>query len=202
MGLPPDVILTRMAVDNRLPVNERRNYKHVFDGFRRIYVDEGILTLYRGAVPTICRAVVVNVSQVVSYFEAKHFLLRNGKETIPDMYMHVYAYTIHILKLFTGIVSSDNSICQLSASLISSAVATTCTLPVDITKTRIQNMGKEEGGVQYKNMVDVWYKIIRYEGIFALWKGFTPLFVRNAPQFIVTFITYEKFIHFFSKLGG
>ncbi|XP_065164669.1 mitochondrial 2-oxoglutarate/malate carrier protein-like isoform X2 [Atheta coriaria] len=64
VGLPPDVILTRMAVDNRLPVNERRNYKHVFDGFRRIYVDEGILTLYRGAVPTICRAVVVNVSQV------------------------------------------------------------------------------------------------------------------------------------------
>ena len=34
-------ILIRMCVDNRLPEAERRNYKSVFDAWRRIAGEEG-----------------------------------------------------------------------------------------------------------------------------------------------------------------
>lgn len=63
-GTPADVALVRMCVDNRLPVNERRNYRSVFDAWRRIAGEEGIATLWSGCGPTIARAMVVNVCQL------------------------------------------------------------------------------------------------------------------------------------------
>jgi solute carrier family 25 oxoglutarate transporter 11 len=45
-----------MQNDASLPPNERRNYKGVFDAFRRISAEEGFLGLWKGATPTIVRA--------------------------------------------------------------------------------------------------------------------------------------------------
>lgn len=64
-----------MQADNQLPVEERRNYKNVFDAFRRITKEEGILGLWRGATPTIVRAIVLNLAMLVSYDEVKEKLL-------------------------------------------------------------------------------------------------------------------------------
>lgn len=70
-GNPPDLALVRMQADNQLPIEERRNYKNVFDAFARITKEEGILGLWRGATPTIVRAVVINLAMLVSYDEVK-----------------------------------------------------------------------------------------------------------------------------------
>jgi len=69
-----------MQADNQLPVNERRNYKNVFDAFARITKEEGILGLWRGATPTIIRAVVLNLAMLASYDEVKEKLLNNFYE--------------------------------------------------------------------------------------------------------------------------
>lgn len=45
-GTPAEVALIRMTADGRLPLNERRNYKNVFDALFRIYREEGTVTLY------------------------------------------------------------------------------------------------------------------------------------------------------------
>ncbi len=45
IGTPAGVALVRMALDGRLPVSERRNYKHIFDALARITREEGILKL-------------------------------------------------------------------------------------------------------------------------------------------------------------
>ena len=79
-GNPPDLALVRMQADNQLPVNERRNYKNVFDAFARITKEEGILGLWRGATPTIIRAVVLNLAMLASYDEVKEKLLNNFYE--------------------------------------------------------------------------------------------------------------------------
>lgn len=44
-GNPADLALARMQSDNNLKVNERQNYKNVFDALARIVKEEGILTL-------------------------------------------------------------------------------------------------------------------------------------------------------------
>ena len=39
---------------------------------------------------------------------------------------------------------------------------------------------------------DVWVKLIRQEGLFALWKGFTPYYFRLGPHTVITFIFLEQ----------
>jgi solute carrier family 25 oxoglutarate transporter 11 len=63
-------------------VGERRNYKNVFDALFRMVREEGLLTLWRGAVPTMGRAMVVNAAQLASYSQAKQILLNTGIKDI------------------------------------------------------------------------------------------------------------------------
>jgi solute carrier family 25 oxoglutarate transporter 11 len=58
---------------------QRRNYKNVFDSLFRIFREEGLLTLWRGAIPTMGRAMVVNAAQLASYSQAKQSILQTGK---------------------------------------------------------------------------------------------------------------------------
>ena len=43
IGNPADLALVRFQSDAYLPVEQRRNYKHVFDAFGRIVKEEGLL---------------------------------------------------------------------------------------------------------------------------------------------------------------
>lgn len=62
IGTPCDLVLVRMQSDSTLPLSERRNYKNVFDAFRRIVAEEGITSCWSGAAPTIARAMSLNVA--------------------------------------------------------------------------------------------------------------------------------------------
>ena len=41
-------------------------------------------------------------------------------------------------------------------------------------------------------MQDVLVKVIRNEGFFSLWKGFTPYYARLGPHTVLTFIFLEQ----------
>lgn len=71
VGNPCDLALVRMQADTVLPEAERRNYKNVVDAFSRIVAEEGVTSLWKGAIPTMSRAVALNVSMLVSYESAK-----------------------------------------------------------------------------------------------------------------------------------
>jgi len=53
VGTPTEISLIRMTADGNLPATERRNYKNAFDAIFRIAKFEGVLTLWRGAMPTM-----------------------------------------------------------------------------------------------------------------------------------------------------
>ncbi|KAH1187972.1 hypothetical protein KIL84_020618 [Mauremys mutica] len=46
---------------------------------------------------------------------------------------------------------------------------------------------------------DVLLKVIRYEGFFSLWKGFTPYYARLGPHTVLTFIFLEQMNTFYKK---
>jgi len=75
VGNPADLCLVRMQADSTLPAAERRNYTGVFNALTRIVKEEGITALWKGAVPTMSRAVALNVAMMVSYEEAKEKLV-------------------------------------------------------------------------------------------------------------------------------
>ncbi len=84
VGNPADLSLVRMQADARLPVEQRRNYTSVVNAFSRIVKDEGVAALWRGATPTVIRAIVLNLAMLSSYDEAKEFIIRkfDKKETL------------------------------------------------------------------------------------------------------------------------
>lgn len=63
-------------------IDQRRNYKNVFHAFGTIAKNEGITTLWRGSVATMGRAVVVNVSQLATYSQAKFLIASKCNVTI------------------------------------------------------------------------------------------------------------------------
>ncbi|XP_012282868.1 mitochondrial 2-oxoglutarate/malate carrier protein [Orussus abietinus] len=167
VGTPAEVALIRMTADGRLPIAERRNYKNVVDALLRITREEGVFTLWRGAIPTMGRAMVVNAAQLASYSQAKQALLDTG-------------------------YFEENITLHFSSSMISGLVTTAASMPVDIAKTRIQNMKTIDGKPEFKGAIDVLTKVVRYEGLFALWKGFFPYYARLGPHTVLTFIFLEQ----------
>ncbi|XP_038642744.1 mitochondrial 2-oxoglutarate/malate carrier protein [Scyliorhinus canicula] len=174
VGTPAEVSLIRMTADGRLPVGQRRGYTNVFNALARMTREEGLVTLWRGCVPTMTRAVVVNAAQLSSYSQSKQFLLGLG-------------------------YFRDNILCHFCASMISGLVTTAASMPVDIAKTRIQNMQMIDGKPEYRNGLEVLVRVIRQEGFFSLWKGFTPYYARLGPHTVLTFIFLEQMNKFYKQ---
>lgn len=175
VGTPAEVALIRMMSDGRLPPEQRRGYKNVFDALIRVVREEGLLTLWRGAGPTVVRAMVLNAAQLASYSQAKEMLMATGifKEGVP----------LHLI-----------------ASLCSGFIATAASMPVDLTKTKIQTMKTVNGVPEFKGAMDVLVKTIRSEGFFRLWKGFTPYFMRLGPHTVLTFLIQEQLTTFYKSI--
>ncbi|XP_036283303.1 mitochondrial 2-oxoglutarate/malate carrier protein-like [Pipistrellus kuhlii] len=176
VGTPADVALIRMTADGRLPANQRRGYTNVFNALNRIAREEGVPALWRGCIPTMARAVVVNAAQLASYFQCKQFLLDSGYFT-------------------------DNISLHFCASMASSLVTTAASMPVDIVKTRIQNMRMIDGKPEHRNGLDVLAKVVRYEGFLSLWKGCTPYYARLGPHTVLTFIFLEQMNKAYKRLS-
>lgn len=85
VGTPAEVSLIRMTADGRLPMAERRNYTGVFNALSRMVKEEGVVTLWRGCVPTVGRAMVVNAAQLSSYTQVRIFM--NIFTTITDFFL-------------------------------------------------------------------------------------------------------------------
>ncbi|KOX80465.1 Mitochondrial 2-oxoglutarate/malate carrier protein [Melipona quadrifasciata] len=166
------VALIRMTADGRLPIAERRNYKNAFNALARIVKEEGFLALWRGTIPTMGRAMVVNAAQLASYSQSKEMLLNTG-------------------------YFENNITLHFVSSMISGLVTTAASMPVDIAKTRIQNMKVVDGKPEFKGAVDVIIQVCRNEGIFSLWKGFFPYYARLGPHTVLTFIFVEQMRNFY-----
>jgi len=169
VGTPAELALIRMTSDGRLPKAEQRGYKNVVDALYRVIKEEGVLTLWRGCLPTIIRAVFVNAAQLATYSQAKQFLL-------------------------TTSYFDDNIGCHFAASMISGLATTWASLPPDIVKTRIQSMKIIDGVPEYKGGMDAFVKIVKTEGVLSLWKGFTPCYFRIGPHTVLTFIFLEQMV--------
>lgn len=167
IGTPAEVTLIRMTADGRLPVEQRRNYTNVANALTRIIKEEGVATLWRGCIPTVSRAMVVNMAQLASYSQAKSIFSKNF-----DMKEGIQLHFV--------------------AAMLSGLITTIASMPVDIAKTRIQNMKYIDGKPEYKGTIDVLSRVLRQEGIFALWKGFAPYYFRLGPHTVLTFIFLEN----------
>lgn len=166
---PVEVALVRMQVDGKLPVEQRRNYKHVFDAIYRILKEEGVSGGWRGVGPTMSRAIVITVTQLGTNEEVKERLSKN-----------------YGMKGFPLVVSS---------AVISSVVVCVSSNPMDTAKVRMQQQKPDPvtGEKPYPNMGVTIAKMVRKEGFLSLWKGLLPWYIRGGGHTIFLFLFLEEY---------
>jgi solute carrier family 25 oxoglutarate transporter 11 len=167
IGTPCDLVLVRMQADRTLPEADRRNYKNVFVAFKRIVSEEGVISLWSGASPTILRAMALNVAMLVTYDEAKERLTK---------------------KLGKG----HDKVILFSASMLSACATSTASLPFDNIKTKLQKMKRlPDGTMPYSGFFDCARKSIARESVFGLWAGLPTYYFRVGPHAIITLLASE-----------
>ncbi|TFK30707.1 dicarboxylic acid transporter [Coprinopsis marcescibilis] len=167
VGNPADVLFIRMTSDIVRPPEGRYNYSNAISGLVSLVREEGFKGLTTGIGTNMFRAVLMNASQVGSYEFCKANLL---SKRIPGL----------------GYQLQDNLVLHLISSTLAGTFATTVCSPADVVRSRV--MASSEGLSPAKVLVDS----LRQEGIRFLFKGWTPAFIRLAPNTILLFVFYEQ----------
>merc|ERR1712060_273629 len=169
IAVPLDLIKVRMMGDGRLVAAgklEKPRYSGLLHAFRTIYRVEGMRGMYTGCAPAIQRAALVNLGELTTYDTAKK------------------AIVVH-----TG----DNLVCHLCSAICSGFVASLCSTPADVAKSRIMSQAKlPDGSMPYAGTLDCWRKVVANEGFLALYKGFVPGWLRLGPWQLVFWCSYEQ----------
>jgi len=172
IAVPCDLIKVRMQGDGRLVAAgklDKPRYTGLMDAFTKIKAEEGIAGFYKGATPAIQRAALVNLGELTTYDTAKQMITSNLGMTGDDLR------------------------CHLLSAFCSGFVASLCSTPADVAKSRIMNQtAGPNGEVMYNGTFHCWYKVVTEEGFFALYKGFFPGWFRLAPWQLVFWVTYER----------
>lgn len=163
VGTPADLVNVRMQNDSKLPVEQRRNYKHCFEALYRIYRTEGYMRLHTGTVMASSRGMLMTVGQLAFYDEVKTQLLKTG-------------------------YFEENVITHFTAAVSAASAATVITMPLDVLKTRLMNAKPGE----YSGIFDCCKDIIKNSGPQGFFKGTTPAFIRLGPHTVITFLFLEQ----------
>lgn len=171
IGNPADLALVRMQSDGLKPPEARANYRSVFDALVRIPKQEGLAALWAGALPTVIRAMALNMGQLTFFAESKAQLKQHTS------------------------LSAQNQ--TFAASAIAGFFASFLSLPFDFVKTRLQKQQKDPatGKLPYKGVLDCARKVVQEEGWLRFYRGFGTYYVRIAPHALVS-----PTPHFFSLL--
>jgi len=154
---------------------DKPRYTGLFDAFAKIKAAEGMGGFYAGCWPAIQRAALVNLGELTTYDTAKKFFLP---------------------------LTGDNLLCHLSSAICSGFVASLCSTPADVAKSRIMAQAAlPDGTMPYAGTLDCWRKVVANEGPMALYKGFVPGWLRLGPWQLVFWCTYEQ-LRILSGIGG
>lgn len=138
----------------------------------------GLLGFYRGLIPCVTRAVILNAIYMGNYDTVKHGLINRGymKEGIP---------------------------CQFVASTITGLAIVLATSPVDNIKTRVYSVRNSvKDGLEYNGMIDCAKKMYQNEGgLPAFYRGFGGQWARVAPLAVIQLVSWEALRKYFGFEG-
>ncbi|PRW56809.1 mitochondrial uncoupling 3 [Chlorella sorokiniana] len=158
VAVPADLIKVRMQADGRLVaagLQPAPRYKGVVHAFSSVLAQEGMRGLWRGSLPAVQRAALVNLGELTTYDAAKQQVLRSG------------------------VTGGDNVWAHALSSTCSGFVASVVSTPADVVKTRLMN--QDPARPAYRGMLHCFTATLRAEGVRGLYAGFIPTWSRLAP---------------------
>ncbi|KAI8878523.1 mitochondrial carrier [Backusella circina FSU 941] len=92
------------------------------------------------------------------------------------------------LEVKSHVIKANSSTLERIISAFAGSVVTMVFMtPLDVIKTRLQ----ESSNVHYKGTLDGFSKIVRHEGVFALWRSFVPSLAMAVPSTSIYFVGYD-----------
>lgn len=88
----------------------------------------------------------------------------------------------------------DNRLIQFMGAMTAGFTSAVLSTPADVVKSRIMNQPVDEKGrgLNYKGTIDCFVRLLREEGIFAMYKGFMPYWLRVGPWAMVFWTVFEN----------
>ncbi|KAL4239788.1 hypothetical protein ACF0H5_000591 [Mactra antiquata] len=162
----------------RLQVDDDRKAKSTPYVLLDITNQEGFSALYRGLIPVVTTLCCSNFVYFYAYNSLKAVVAGKG-----------YALT---------------AVMDLSLAFISGVINVLLTTPLWVANTRLKLQGatletrKYTGDkhIRYKGLIDCLLKIVKYEGLSALWDGTKPSIIL-ASNPAIQFMVYDKIKEFF-----
>uniref|UniRef100_A0A665T5L9 Solute carrier family 25 member 34 n=2 Tax=Echeneis naucrates TaxID=173247 RepID=A0A665T5L9_ECHNA len=152
-----------------IAVGHQHNHLGVSDAFVTIYRREGVIGLWRGVNGAVPRVMVGSAAQLATFTSAKEWVSHSQW------------------------LGSNRWLTALIAAMISGvAVAVTMT-PFDVISTRLYNQPVDEcrRGRLYHGFADCMLKVCQAEGLFGLYKGMGPVFLRLAPHTVLSMLFWD-----------
>ena len=170
---PLDLMKTRMqaqASGANASVGYQHKFAGVLDGFSMAVKQDGVLGLWKGLSPSLLRLALGSSAQLASYSHIKEYALANE-------------------------IASDGPLLHIGTSFASVVFGVTAMNPVDVVRTRLYNQQSSAGAggdLKYRSGIDAAYKIARYEGPGAFFKGWGAHYLRGAPHVALIFVLLEQ----------
>jgi solute carrier family 25 protein 43 len=168
-------LITQSTAKNQLAVKTTPYIRGLTHGLRVIYQYEGIRGLYKGGGSGIIGAIPFEGIQFGCYEFLKS---RVSKYRFPAFRWSEEKTQLDTLDFFV-------------CGSIAGAVAQTAAYPFDTVKKRLQTSAAAQGNPQYHGMIDCFHKVIKNEGVLALYRGTIPNMIRILPYAALMFSTYE-----------
>jgi solute carrier family 25 S-adenosylmethionine transporter 26 len=156
--------------------------------------------LYRGYGITLMREIPFAMIQFPLYEYMKSQISDYKKQHHSNQNKSIFTsqYINEEKKIYDdGVSPTESAVC----GSISGAIAAALTTPLDVIKTRLM-IGKDSQGVEYKNAIDVFQRIMKYEGKRVLWKGIEPRVLWISIGGFVFFGAYEEYRSIMIKVSG
>ncbi|XP_069691116.1 mitochondrial uncoupling protein 4 [Periplaneta americana] len=176
---PTDLVKVQIQMEGRRRLLGKAPRVHSpWDAFSQILARGGVRGLWKGSIPNVQRAALVNLGDLTTYDSAKRFILTHTSLT-------------------------DNHLTHILSSICAGLVAATMGTPADVVKTRIMNQPTDSkgNGLIYKSSVDCLIKTVQNEGLFALYKGFLPVWIRMAPWSLTFWLSFEEIRYMLGRTG-
>jgi solute carrier family 25 carnitine/acylcarnitine transporter 20/29 len=145
-------------------------YAGPIDCTKQLYREGGIRSIYKGTMATLLRDVPASGMYFMTYEWLQHLLTPEGK-TRMDLSAWRTLFAGGMAGIFNWLVA----------------------IPPDVLKSRLQTAPE---GTYPKGMRSVFAELMREEGIFALYKGVTPVMLRAFPANAACFLGYELCMKF------
>ncbi|XP_074044411.1 mitochondrial adenyl nucleotide antiporter SLC25A24-like [Macrotis lagotis] len=160
---PMEVLKTRLAV------GKTGQYSGMFNCAKKILKHEGLGAFYKGYIPNF-----LGIIPYAGIDLAVYELLKN-----------------HWLDHYAENSVNPGVMVLLGCGTLSSTCGQLASYPLALVRTRMQAQAMVKGAPQM-TMVGLFKKIVSQEGIFGLYRGILPNFMKVLPAVSISYVAYEK----------